>query len=59
MIFGFGFDIWPLVTFIMTNNKADKVIEELFQSLLSRYHSGLAKAMKCNDFIFDSFHLLH
>ena len=43
----------------MTNNKADEVTEELFQSLLLRYHTGLETAMKGNDFIFDNFHLLH
>ena len=44
---------------IMTNNKADEVIEELFQSLLLRYHTGLETAMKGNYFMFDNFHLLH
>ena len=44
---------------IMTNNKADEVIEEFFQSLLLRYHTGLETAMKGNDFIFDNFQLLH
>ena len=43
---------------IMTNEKADEVIEELFQSLLSRYQIGLETSMKGSDFIFDCVHLL-
>ena len=43
-------------TEIMINDKADEVLGELFQSLLSRY--GLETSMKRNHFIFDSFHLL-
>ena len=41
---------------IMTNNKADEVTEELFQSLLSGYQIGLETSMKGNNFIFDSVH---
>ena len=37
----------------MINYKADEVIEEIFQSLLSRYHIGLETSMKGSDFIFD------
>lgn len=44
---------------IMTNNKADEVTEELFQSLLSGYQIGLETSMKGNNFIFDSVHLLY
>ena len=44
---------------IMTNNKANELIEELFQSLLSRYQIGLETSMKCNDFILDSVHILY
>ena len=43
---------------IMINDKSDKVIENLFQSLLSRYQIGLGKWMKGSDFIFDCVHLL-
>ena len=39
----------------MINDKADEAIEELFQSLLSRYPIGLDTPMKPGDFIFDCF----
>ena len=39
---------------IMTHNEADKVIKELFESLLSRYQIGLEKLMEGSDFIFES-----
>ena len=42
----------------MINDKADKIIEELFQPLLSRYQVGLKTSMKCSDFIFDCIYLL-
>ena len=42
----------------MINDKADEVIEELFESLLSRYQIGLEKSMKRSDFIFNCVHLL-
>ena len=35
----------------MIYDKADKVIEELFQSLLSRYHIRLETSMRGSDFI--------
>ena len=38
---------------IMISDKADEVIEELFQSLLSRYQIGLETSMRVSDFIFD------
>ena len=44
---------------IMTNYKADKVIEKLFQSLLFRYQIGLATSMKSSHFMFDCVHLLY
>ena len=39
---------------IMINYKTDEVIEELFQSLLSRYQTGLETSG--SDFIFDCVH---
>ena len=33
--------------------KADEVTEDLFESLLARYHIGLGASMKGSDFIFD------
>ena len=42
----------------MINNKADKVTEELFQSLLFRYKIRLETSMGGSDFIFDCVHLL-
>ena len=44
---------------IMVNDKTVEVIEELFQSLLSRYQIGLETLMKGSDFIFDCDHLLY
>ena len=38
---------------IMMSDKADEVIEELFQSLLSRYQIGLEASMKGSEFVFD------
>ena len=38
---------------IMMNDKADEVMEELFQSLLSRYQIGLEAPMKSSEFVFD------
>ena len=36
----------------MVNDKADKVIEEPFQSLLSRYQIGLETSMKGCEIVF-------
>ena len=44
---------------IMINDKTDEVIEELFQSSLSRYQIGLETLMQCSDFIFDFVNLLY
>ena len=43
----------------MTNDKVDEVIEEYFQSLLSRYQIGVQKTMTGSSFIFDHVHLLY
>ena len=37
----------------MTYDKADEVIEELFESFLSRYQIALETSIKVSDFIFD------
>ena len=42
---------------IMINDKADKVIEELFQSLLSRYQIRLETSNKGNKFVFNGINL--
>ena len=42
----------------MIDDKADEVIEELFQSLLPRYQIGLETSMKCSNLAFGSVHLL-
>ena len=44
---------------IMINDKAVEVIEELFQTLLSKYQTGLETSLKGYDFIFDCVHLLY
>ena len=43
---------------IMIDDKADKVIEELFQFVLSRYRIGLETSMKGSAFVFDCVYLL-
>ena len=47
-----------MIEFITYDN-ADKVIEELFESLLSRYQNGLETLMGGSDFIFDCIYLLY
>ena len=42
----------------MSHDQADKVIENLFGSLLCRYQIRLETSMKTNEFIFDCDHLL-
>ena len=44
---------------IMIGSKTDKVIEELFESLLQRHQEGLEKSMKGNEFIFNSVDILY
>ena len=44
---------------IMTFDKADEVVQELFESLLSRYKIGLEARMKGSNFIFNCVNLLH
>ena len=41
---------------IMINDQTDKVIEELFQSLLSRYQNALEILMRSSDFVLDCVH---
>ena len=41
----------------MINDKVNEVIEDVFQSLLSRYQNGLETSMKVSDFIFGCVHL--
>ena len=43
----------------MVNDKTVEVIEEIFQSFLSRYQIGFETSMKGSDFIFDCDHLLY
>ena len=43
----------------MINDKADEVIEELLQLLLSKYQTGLEKSMKGNEFVFGCAYLLY
>ena len=44
---------------MMINDKEDEVIEELFQSLLSRCQIELETSIKDSDFLFDCLHLLY
>ena len=43
----------------MINDKADEVIELLFQLLLSRYQTGLETSMKGSEFAIDCVQLLY
>ena len=43
----------------MINDKADEVIEELFQSCFSRYQVRLETSMNGSNFFFDSVRLLY
>ena len=40
-------------------NDANEVVDELFQSLRSRYQGNLETSMRESDFIFDSVQLMH
>ena len=44
---------------IMISEKADKVIEEFFESLLNRYQNRLEISMRGSNFIFDCVHSLY
>ena len=44
---------------IMINDKADEVIEELFDSHIKKYQIGLEKSIRGTNFIFDCVHLLY
>ena len=43
---------------IMSNEKADEVVEELFESILNIYQNDLEKSMKGGEFVFQYIHLL-
>ena len=43
---------------IMMGSKIDKIIEEIFESLLQRYQKGLEESMKVSEVIFDSVDVL-
>ena len=40
-------------------SEADKIIEELFESLLQKYQEGLEEKLRRNEFVFDNVDLLH
>ena len=44
---------------VLINTKADRVIEENFQSLLSRCQIGLETLIKRSEIVFDCVHLLY
>ena len=48
-----------VVIMIMNNDKANKVITERFQSLLSRHQAGFETSIKVSDIVFDCVHLLY
>ena len=43
---------------IMSNDKADEVIEKSFRSLLNRHQNKSEKLMESSEFFFDCVHLL-
>ena len=44
---------------MLIDDKPEKVIEQLFQSLLSRYQIGFETSMRGSEFVFDYVHLLY
>ena len=44
---------------IMMGSETDKIIVELFVSLLQRYQEGLEESIKGSEFIFDSIDILY
>ena len=44
---------------IMINDEVDRVIEEVFESILNKYQNDLEKSMKGNEFVFNYAHLLY
>ena len=44
---------------VMTYDNANEVIEEIFESLLSKYQMSLETSIKGSDFIFDDVSLLY
>ena len=46
-------------TELMIYEKADDIIEKIFDSLLSQYQIGVATLMKGSDFIFDCVYFLY
>ena len=43
----------------MIYDQEDKVVQERFESLLSRYQAGIEESIKISDFVFDCVNLLH
>ena len=43
----------------MTGNETNKIINELFESLLTRYQLALEESMKGSNFVFDSIDGMH
>ena len=43
----------------MIHDNADEVIENIFESLLNRYQTGLETSVRGSNFIFDCFHLFY
>ena len=44
---------------MMISDRAEEVIEEIFQSLRSIYQVGLETSMRGSDFIFDCVHIIN
>ena len=44
---------------IMSNDKADEVINKLFESLLNRYQNNLEESMQGSEFVFSYVHSLY
>ena len=44
---------------VMAYDNANKVIQEIFESLISRYQIGLETSMRSSGFIFDDINLLY
>ena len=50
---------WSDYIKVTSYNDANEVVDELFDSLYSRYPKNLETSMRGSDFIFDSFQLMY
>ena len=44
---------------VLIGNETDKIMDELFETLLQRYEKGLEESMKGSKFVFDNIDILY